>query len=187
MFFAAWSHERSLNRKGAVERATAPFQYALKTRARCEGVSHTRQTLLELDPRETVLSVDGVGAFDLISRNAMMVGLANLEEGDKLLPFVRLFYSSSHILTGGRLRDHPPHPPGRGGEQGDPLMPLLFALGEHTALSEASGRMSEGERLMAFLVDLCALSPPDRTGECHNIMAEELWQHARIGLNQGKT
>ena len=30
-------------------------------------------------------------------------------------------------------------------------MPLLFALGQHTALSEASGRMREGERLMAFL------------------------------------
>ena len=30
----------------AVERATAPFQYALKTRAGCECVSHTLQTLL---------------------------------------------------------------------------------------------------------------------------------------------
>ena len=33
----------------AVERATAPFQYALKTRAGCECVSHTLQTLLDLD------------------------------------------------------------------------------------------------------------------------------------------
>ena len=55
----------------------------------CECVSHTLQTLLDLDPRATVLSVDGVGAFDL--RNAMMAGLAHLEEGDKLLPFVRFF------------------------------------------------------------------------------------------------
>ena len=40
---------------------------------------------------------------------------------------------------------------------------------------------------MAFLDDLCAVSPPDRTVECHNILAEELWQHARIRLNPGKT
>ena len=40
---------------------------------------------------------------------------------------------------------------------------------------------------MAFLDDLYAVSPPDRTVECHNIMAEELWKHARIRLNQGKT
>ena len=66
-------------------------------------------------------------------------------------------------------------------------MPLLFALGQHTALSEASGRMREGERSAAFLDDLYAVSPPDRTVECHNVMAEELWQHARIRLNQGKT
>ena len=50
-------------------------------------------------------------------------------------------------------------------------MPLLLALGQHTALSEVSGRMKEGERLMAFLDDLYA----DRTVECHNVMAEELW------------
>ena len=54
---------------------------------------HT-QTLLDLDPRATVLSVDGIGAFDLISRNAMMAGVTHVEEGDKLLPFVRLFYNS---------------------------------------------------------------------------------------------
>ena len=40
---------------------------------------------------------------------------------------------------------------------------------------------------MASLDDLYAVSPPDRTVECHNILAEELWQHARIRLNQGKT
>ena len=172
----------------AVELDTAPFQYALKTRAGCECVSHTLQTLLDLDPRATVLSVDGVGAFDFISRNSMMAGLAHLEEGDKLLPFVRLFYSSPSTFlweddagTTHHIRQ------GEVGEQGDPLMPLLFALVQHTAPSEASGRMREGERLMAFLDDLCAVSPPDRTVECHNVMAEELCQPGRIRLNQGKT
>ena len=52
----------------AVEEATAPFQHVLKT----ESVSHVLQTLTDLDVRTTILSVDGVGAFDLISSNSMM-------------------------------------------------------------------------------------------------------------------
>ena len=55
-----------------VEAATAPFQHALKTR--CESVAHVLQTLTDLDP-EAVMSFDGVGAYDLISRNAMLEGL----------------------------------------------------------------------------------------------------------------
>ena len=48
-------------------RNSAPFQRALRTRAGC-CVSHVLQTLTDLDPRATVLPVDGVGAFDLVSR-----------------------------------------------------------------------------------------------------------------------
>ena len=78
----------------AVEVATAPFQCALRTRAGCECVSHVLQTLTDLDELATILSVNGVGAFDLISRNAMMQGLMHMEGGEQVLPFVRLFYSS---------------------------------------------------------------------------------------------
>ena len=72
----------------AVERTTAPFQNALKTRAACECVSHTLQTLLDLDPRATVLSVDGV----LQKRHDGRFG--SFGGRGKVLPFVRLFYSS---------------------------------------------------------------------------------------------
>ena len=37
-----------------VEAATAPFQYALKTKAGCECVAHVLQTLTDLDPEATV-------------------------------------------------------------------------------------------------------------------------------------
>ena len=51
----------------AVETATAPFQHALSTRAGCECFVHTLQGLTELDPRATVVSIDGIGAYDQIS------------------------------------------------------------------------------------------------------------------------
>ena len=74
-----------------VEKATAPFQFALKTRAGSECVAHTLRTLSELNETTTILSVDGVGAFDLISRSAMMQGLVDMPDGVKVLPFVRMF------------------------------------------------------------------------------------------------
>ena len=34
----------------------------------------------------TIMSIDGIGAFDLISRNAMLEGLLRMEDGDQILP-----------------------------------------------------------------------------------------------------
>ena len=86
---------RAQQLNAAVERATSPFQYALTTRAGVECVAHVVQTLTDLDPGATVLSVDGVGAFDLISRGAMLQGLRGVEGREAALPFVSLFCSSS--------------------------------------------------------------------------------------------
>ena len=80
----------------AVERATSPFQYALTTRAGVECVAHVVLTFTDLDPGAAVLS-DGVGAFDLISRGAMLQGLRGVEGGEVALPFVSLGCSPTNI------------------------------------------------------------------------------------------
>ena len=77
----------------AVEAATAPHQYALSTGAGCECVAHSLQMMCETDPELTITSVDGVRAFDLISRRAMLEGLANVEVG--------LLRASLHVSLGG--------------------------------------------------------------------------------------
>ena len=75
-----------------VEQATAPFQYTLSTRAGCECVSRVVQALCEANPNTTIVSVDGVSAYDTKSREAMMQGLLDMEGGETVLPFVRQFY-----------------------------------------------------------------------------------------------
>ena len=86
----------------AFEIATAPFQYALSTRAGSECIAHVLQTLTDTDPNATVLSIDGIGAFDLVSREAMLRGLLSVEGGDTVLPFVRQFYGTPvHVLVAG--------------------------------------------------------------------------------------
>ena len=57
----------------AVEAATALFQHALKTKGGCECVAHILQAVTDMDERATIVSVDGLGAFDLVSRKAILV------------------------------------------------------------------------------------------------------------------
>ena len=73
--------------------ATSPFQHALVTKSGVECVAHAIQSLTDPDSRATVLSIDGIIAFDLFSRAAMLDGLSTVEEGDSVLPFVLQFYS----------------------------------------------------------------------------------------------
>ena len=77
-----------------VEAATSPFQYALSTRAGCECVAHTLQALCEINPKTTIVSVEGISASDVVSRRAMFEGLHSVHGGAEALPFVRMFYSS---------------------------------------------------------------------------------------------
>ena len=68
----------------AIERATFPFQYALTTRACTECIAHLVQALTDADPSATVLSIDGIGEFDLVSRQSMLDCLGRVEGGDFL-------------------------------------------------------------------------------------------------------
>ena len=91
--------------------------------------------LCEANPNTTIISVDGVSACDTISREAMMQGLLDMEGGETVLPFVRQFYGcvSQHLWEDDAGITHTILQ-GEGGEQGDPLMPMLYSLGQHRAL-----------------------------------------------------
>ena len=74
------------NNSEKVEAATAPFQYALKTKAGCER----RSRLSDPDRNDNHVYRRGRGARS-ISRNAMLEGF--LRRSD--LPFVRMFYGKT--------------------------------------------------------------------------------------------
>ena len=114
----------------AVEKATAPHQYALSTRAGCECVSHALQTLCEANPETTLVSIDGVSAFDSISREAMLRGLLEVVDGEKALPFVRLFFGKpSQYLWEDDSGDVHTIQQGEGGSKGTLSCPSCTPLG----------------------------------------------------------
>ena len=126
----------------AVKEATAPFQYALSKGSGRECVDH----LTELDPETTITSIDGISAYDTMSRKAMLEGLERVVGRSAVLPFVRLFYSSpsAYLWEDEDGEVHTIHQ-GEGGEQGGALMPLLFCVGQHAALEAIQRGMSPDE------------------------------------------
>ena len=115
------------------------------------------------DPRATVLSIDGIGAYDHVLRSAMLGKLLEEENLRGLLPFVRMVYSQPSRYhwedEDGCRKEICQH---EGGEQGDPLMPLLFCLAIHNALVEVRSQLLPGEHLFAFLDDIYALTKPEK-------------------------
>ena len=172
----------------AVEGATAPYQYALSTRAGCECIAHALQGLTELNPEATVTSIDGIGAFDLISRESMLSGLRDVTGGGEVLPFVRMFYGTpSEYLWEDDHGEVHKIPQGEGGEQGDPMMPLLYSLGQHRALEAINREMRADQHLMAFLDDIFLVTMPQDVGAAYAIVQEKLWVHSCIRVHVGKT
>ena len=75
---------------------------------------------------------------------------------------------------------------GEGGEQGDPLMPLLFAVGQHPALVATQARLEANEWIFAYLDDINILTRPERVGAVYATLQEELLMHATYGSTVGK-
>ena len=123
------------------------------------------QVLTSMDENATLLSIDGVGAYDSISRRAMFRGLADMVDVEKIIPFVRQFYDSpSTFLWEDDTGDVRRVRQGEGGEQGDPLMPLLFILD-----------------------DIYVVCSPDRIGQSCLLLEEQLRVKTGISIHQGKT
>ena len=100
----------------AFEAACLPYQYALSTRAGAEALARTLRLATEADPRATLLSVDGVGAYDHVSRQAMLTAVATNPTTAALLPLTLntiLLRCPVRICLVRPVLD-PPHYPPRG-------------------------------------------------------------------------
>ena len=77
--------------------ATAPHQFASSTRSGCECVAHVLQGVTELNPGVTVTSIDGVRAYDMISRRAMMDGLRRVDGSCHLAVRENVLYGTPSV------------------------------------------------------------------------------------------
>ena len=95
----------------AVEAVCAPYQFALSTRAGTDCVGHGIRAFTDADPQCTVLSIDGVGAYDHVLRSSFLQKLHSVPSLQGLLAFVRSVYArpTTYVLedfTGARHQIH---------------------------------------------------------------------------------
>ena len=76
---------------------------------------------------------------------------------------------------------------GEGGELGDAMMPLLYALGQHQALRCVQSQLRPSEGLLAFHDDIYVVTSPERTCEVHTNLRDALCYCSRIQIHAGKT
>ncbi len=180
--------------------ACAPFQFALSTRAGTDCVGHALREISNQHPGKVIISLDGIGAYDHIDRAQMLESLKALPNASSLLPFVAMFYGhTSEYLWTDNDGEVWSVEQGDGGEQGDPLMPALFALGQHSALVSAHAKLEtlnceEGELeenyfrplLFAFLDDLYVVTGREIARKAFDIVTGEVERVAGIRTNLGK-
>ena len=78
-----------------------------------------------------------------------------MPDGGALLPFVLEFLRTSfHTFVKNEERLVHEIPQGEGGEQGNPLTPALFALGQHGALEAIQESLQPFETLTTFFDDV---------------------------------
>ena len=143
-----WLSRRSQDSsaKRSRQRQRVPrFSLHTPTRAGVDCMGHVVRSTTDADPTAIVLSVDGIGTFDHVHRAAMMSKLLEVSGLRALLPFVRASYVSPSRYSwdddSGQRHEIRQH---EGGEQGDPLMPLLFSLAIHNSLAEVKAQLAEG-------------------------------------------
>ena len=76
-----------------VQEACAPFQFAMSTRAGTNCVGHAVREATAADPRLTVQSIDGIGAYDHVFRGAMLSKMLEVPSLRNLLPIARVVYA----------------------------------------------------------------------------------------------
>ena len=150
--------------------ATWPFQYALQTRAGTDAVGQALRLLTDAFPDLVVVSLDGVGAFDHVQRSSILKKLLATPELHCLVPYVRLWYArqSRFLWTDDKGVVHEVVQ-GEGGEQGDPLMPVLFALALHDSLVAARHKLHEEDFSFAFLDDLYVVTMRERARQACDV------------------
>ena len=107
---------------------------------------------LAQDPETVVISVDMANAFNSIHRAAMLAAVP--QSAPALLPMVQWAYGDEtplHIV--GAPEGTPPVMSQRGVRQGDPLVPLLFALTLQPVLERANAACEEAP-LVSYLDDM---------------------------------
>ena len=110
-----------------------------------------------------------VGAFDLISRKSMLAGLLQMESGNKMLPFVRLFHSDPSVFLWGDDREQfTTFCRAIVGNKGTTHAPVVLFW--TTCDTGCCGREVGNRRTTCSFLGLYVDSSPERSEDVHDVL-----------------
>ena len=151
------------------EQECSPFQHALSTRTGTDCVGH----LLRVATDANFLVLMGLALTTMCCERPCWEDWSACHV-PKLFSHLCGFRTFSLVRTVGSMTKDSGRwsPKQRGGEQGDPLTPLLFEIGTQKAVEEVSRFYKPGEHLCAFLDDIYLLCEFDRVKPLYNPTVE---------------
>jgi hypothetical protein len=159
----------------------SPWQYAIGGVASAEAMHKTAQTDLDMRPSACLLSLDVSNAHNEFERAEAAKAIAELlpDLSAWTSPELAATYTGVYVGSSGEkmhiVRD-------RGGDQGDPMVGLIYPLVYHRVImrTEAAARVADGEaRAYGFQDDLDIVCLP---GACDNASAVFGQECKKVGL-----
>lgn len=142
-----------------IGRTLLPHQFAVSISGGAQILGHALR-LGSQDPEAVTISLDIENAFNSVSRNAILEGIAKRAPG--LLPFAAYTYATSSTLyISGGWEGSEPIASTEGVRQGDPCAPLFFALCIQDDL-QAANEAGNGEAPpLAYADDISVQGAPE--------------------------
>ena len=158
-----------------VQDATAPFQYALATKSGCESIA-ALQGLTELNPRTTVISIDGISAYDLYFASSHVGRCITHCEGIDIAIRVHVPRAAFKLFVGGWCRQSAHHLAGRRWKTGRRNDAAVVLVGTTPSVAEGPVPVVRKRVFDEFLDDINMVTMLERACEVH-----ALWSRRRCG------
>ena len=159
------------------------LQFGAQYTQGCEHIVYEVRDHFRDRPDEVIVAADLENAFNSISRSAIFRAIRG---NPKLLPLegITLFGygkpSAFHLGEGDVLMST------RGVKRGDPLAPILFAIGIQGAISRVAAKFPSSLKLWAYLDDVTLAGEPKVCGEALDALQGEI-KFLGLKLNPAKS
>ena len=158
------------------------IQYGVGTPNGCHHVILQSREDFRSDPERILMTVDVTNAFNCLDRNSIGEALKPGTKFEKLLGYFYFCYTTPETLL---VQDKVVIHSARGVRKGDPLGPLLFALGIQHVFQEVATRFENQISMRAYLDDITLLGLPDHGHAALTFLSASLKKIA-LQINKSK-
>ena len=170
--------------KPDVDKFFADIQYGVGCRNGVEKIIHSINISRDKDPQKDIVLFDFKNAFNEIIRKKAFEEMTT--HFPQLLGYYKNFYMVPSRVFYNNFTDYDYLMSEEGSQQGDPLGPLIFALGAHPLFKALSEKVGSDGFVKTYIDDCTSVASTDKSIEIINYIREHGPEYG-IFLNYDKT